>query len=136
MLFRSLAAHLAPGGLAVVDVVLPSPDELLAWDGRLSLEWTRSDPATGSLVSKLIAARWDNAARTVEVTQLFDALPPDGGPLERTARTDLLRIATAGELTLMAEAAGLTVESIDGGFELEPYDAGAARAVLVARQPG
>ncbi|HEY8819291.1 MAG TPA: class I SAM-dependent methyltransferase, partial [Candidatus Limnocylindrales bacterium] len=38
---RALADHLAPGGLAVVDVWLPDADDLGRFDGRIMLEWPR-----------------------------------------------------------------------------------------------
>ena len=40
----TMAAHLAPGGLAVVDVWLPDADDLARFDGRVILEWPRTDP--------------------------------------------------------------------------------------------
>ena len=47
---RTLADHLAPGGLAAVDVWLPDADDLARYDGRLGLEYTRRDPETGDVV--------------------------------------------------------------------------------------
>ena len=43
-----MARHLRPGGIAVVDVWLPSADELARYDGRLGLEYVRTDPETGA----------------------------------------------------------------------------------------
>ena len=48
----TLAAHLAPGGLAVVDAWLTDADDLSRYDGRLSLEWVREEPGTGRTVTK------------------------------------------------------------------------------------
>ena len=48
----TLADHLAPGGLAVVDVWLPDAEDLARFDGRVILEWPRRDPETGELVTK------------------------------------------------------------------------------------
>ena len=42
--FRTMADHLAPGGLAVVDVWLPDADDLARFDGRLILEYDRDGP--------------------------------------------------------------------------------------------
>ena len=42
-----LADHLAPGGLAVVDIWLPDAEDLARFDGRVILEWPRLDPETG-----------------------------------------------------------------------------------------
>jgi hypothetical protein len=119
----------------VVDVIAPSPDEVAAWDGRVTLEWVRDDPLNGDQVTKLMSARYDGSDRTVEVTQVFDATPAAGGPVHRSVRSDRLRIPTAGELRLMALAAGLEVEAIVGDPELGPADAGAPRAILIARRP-
>src|SRR4029079_12665510 len=52
----SLASHLAPGGLAVVDVWLPDAEDLARYDGRLGLEYTRRDPDSGNVVVKLASA--------------------------------------------------------------------------------
>ena len=40
----TLAAHLAPGGLAIVDAWLPDAEDLARYDGRLVLEWVRERP--------------------------------------------------------------------------------------------
>jgi ubiquinone/menaquinone biosynthesis C-methylase UbiE len=55
----SMARLLAPGGVAVVDAWQPSPTDLVAFDGRLSLEWLRTDPETGREVTKTVAAWFD-----------------------------------------------------------------------------
>ena len=41
---QTIAAHLSPTGRAVVDVWLPSADDLVAYDGRFELAWRRIDP--------------------------------------------------------------------------------------------
>ena len=60
---RTLADHLAPGGLAVVDVWLPDAEDLARFDGRISLEWPRLDPETGAIVTKAASAQHDAAVR-------------------------------------------------------------------------
>jgi SAM-dependent methyltransferase len=131
--FRTIVAHLEPGGLAVVDVFLPDADDLALYDGRLLLEWVRDDDETGERVMKLVSARHDAATATVELTQVFDAIPPEGGPVSRTVRVDRLRLVSARELVLLAEAAGLVVESLAGDHQATPFGTGAERAVLTAR---
>src|SRR4029077_545947 len=59
---EAMANLLAPGGLAVVDAWQPSPTDLVAFDGRLSLEWLRTDPQTGRQVNKTGRA-WLGPAR-------------------------------------------------------------------------
>jgi len=131
----SMSALLAFGGLAVVDAWQPSPTDLVAYDGRLSLEWHRTDPETGDEVTKTVVAWYDAAHRLVTLTTIFEAGPQGSAPA-RWIRTDALRLITADELVAFAEEAGLLVEQLGGDYELEPYGPGSERAVLVARKKG
>ena len=131
----TLAAHLAPGGLAVLDAWLPDADDLSRYDGRLVLEWVREDPATGRTVTKTGSALFDPSTGLVRLTTMFEEGHPGEAP-RRWVRVDRLRLARPDDLVAFAEAAGLVVETLAGGYELEPLAAGAERVVLVARRPG
>ncbi|MFN8630269.1 MAG: methyltransferase domain-containing protein [Chloroflexota bacterium] len=131
---KTLAAHLAPGGLAVLDVWLPDADDLARYDGRLILEWVRDDPETGHTVTKSGAAEYDAATGVVRLTTIFESGLPGEAPA-RWVRTDRLRLVGPDELAAVAEAAGLEVEELAGDYDLEPLGPGAERAVLVARKP-
>jgi SAM-dependent methyltransferase len=131
--FRTIAAHLRPDGLAVVDVLLPHAQDLALYDGRLQVEWVRQDPETGDQVVKSTSARHDAATATVVLTQIFDASPAAGGTVRRVLRVDTLRLVGARELTLLAEAAGLVIEQLAGDHQLTPLGAGDDRAVVLAR---
>lgn len=130
---RTMRIHLRPGGLAVVDIILPDADEQASWDGRLQLEWTRRDPQSGDLVTKLISARLDPGARSVTLTQLFDVTPPAGGELRRLSRVDTLRLVDAAELRSLARRAGFAEVSLKGDHRLRPLDAGSHRAIMLGR---
>lgn len=130
----SLAAHLAPGGLAVLDAWLPDAGDLSRYDGRLILEWVREDPGTGRVVTKTGSAEYDAATGVVRLTAIFEAGVP-GDPPVRWVRADRLRLAGPDDLVGFVEAAGLEVETLAGGYGLEPLAAGAERVVLVARRP-
>ncbi len=130
---RTLAAHLRPDGLAVVDIWLPGPEDLAIYDGRLLLEWIRDDPETGERIVKFDSARFDSATATVVLNQLFDASSPDGGALRRTVRSDRLRLVGAHELVRMAEDAGLAVEELAGDYRMGSFGPGDERVILVGR---
>ena len=130
---RTLAAHLAPGGIAVVDVWLPDTDDLARFDGRLILEYERTDPDTGHQVTKVAAARHDPAMAVVDLTSIYHEGPPGEPPL-RWIRRDALRLVGADELRAMAEDAGLEVEQLAGGYDLDPLGPGSERAILIARK--
>lgn len=130
----TLAAHLAPGGLAVVDAWLPDAEDLARYDGRVILEWVREEPGTGRTVTKTGSARHEAATGVVRLTTIFDAGLP-GGPPVRWVRGDRLRLVGPEELAAFAEAAGLEVEVLAGDYDLEPLAGGSDRVVLVARRP-
>ena len=130
---RSLARHLRPDGLAVVDVWLPGPGDLAVYDGRLMLEWVRDDEPRAERVSKTGSATYDAVTGAIQLDAIFDAWPVDGGPVRRISRADRLRLVTATELVRMANDAGLEVEELAGDYDLTPFGVGAERLVLVGR---
>lgn len=130
---RTLADHLAPGGLAAVDLWLPDGDDLGRYDGRLILEWIRPDPTTGALVTKTGSAIHDSAGGTIVLTSIFDEAT-QGGPATRWIRQDRLRLVSADELSAFADDAGLRVELVAGGYDLGPIGPGSERAVLIAER--
>jgi SAM-dependent methyltransferase len=129
---RAMARHLRGDGLAVVDVWLPPVDDLAAYDGRLLVEWTRSDEETGERVSKSSSATFEAATSAVELLTFFDAWPVGGGALRRVERLDRLRLVGADELLRMAGEAGLAPERLAGDHQMSPFGPGAERALLVA----
>ena len=131
---RTLADHLGPGGIAVVDIWLPDTDDLARFDGRLIFEYERTDPETGATVTKIAAARHDPTTAVIDLTSIFEEGRP-GEPAVRWIRHDALRLIGADELRAMAEDAGLEVEVIGGDYDLDPIRPGSERAILVARRP-
>jgi SAM-dependent methyltransferase len=131
----TMAAHLAPGGIAAVDVWLPDADDLGRYDGRIVLEYPRVDPETDHLVTKAASAVHDAATGTVRLMAIYEE-GPQGQPPARWLRQDQLRLVSADDLSDFARAAGLTVELLAGGYDLAPLAPGAERAVLIAVKPG
>lgn len=129
----TLAGHLAPGGIAALDIWLPEPDDLARFDGRLVLDYVRTDPATGSRVTKITGARFDPARASVELTVIYEE-GTDGMPPVRWVRQDTLRLVGTDELQAMVERAGLVIEEIAGDHDLRPLGPGSERVVVVARR--
>lgn len=131
---HTLAHHLAPGGIAVVDTWLPGSDDLARFDGRVGLEYVRRDPDTGWMVTKLASAGLDAPAQSVDLVTIFEEGPP-GDPARRWVRQDRLRMVSVDELTGFAEDAGLIVEEVAGDYGLTPIGPESERAILIARRP-
>jgi SAM-dependent methyltransferase len=130
----TLAAHLATGGLAVVDAWLPDADDLARYDGRLVLEWVRGDPGSGRIVTKTCSAIYDATTASVVLTTIFDEGHAGESPV-RWVRVDRLRLVSPDELVSFAEAAGLVVETLAGDYDMNDLEPGAERVVMVARKP-
>jgi SAM-dependent methyltransferase len=133
--FRTMARHLAPWGLAAVDVWLPDADDLARFDGRMILEYVRHDPETGHQVTKVAAAQHDASTGIVSQATVFE----EGGQGEtavRWVRRDVMRLVSADELSDFATGAGLEVETVAGDYDLGPLGSGGDRAIVVARKPG
>lgn len=128
---RTLADHLAPGGVAAVDVWLPDAEDLSRFDGRIVLEWARHDPETGELVTKAGSAIHDASAGTIALTSLFEA-SRQGEPTRRWVRSDRLRLVSADELVDLMEDAGLVVEQVAGDYELGHLGPSTERAIVIA----
>lgn len=131
--FETLARHLAPDGLAVVDVWLPSADELARYDSRLGLEYVRHDPDSGMLVAKTASALHEPAAARVQLTAIYDE-GEQGRPWRRWVRQDWLSLLGAVELRGLAESAGLEAEVVAGNYDLDPIGPYDERAIVVARR--
>ena len=124
---RALATtrnHLAAGGRAVIDVWLPTQDDLTLYDGREVLEWVRTDPDTGERVAKTSSALYDPATNTALLTSTFDGE-------RRTTRADKITFVGARELIEMVAIAGLEPEVIAGDYDLRPWSEASERVVLV-----
>jgi SAM-dependent methyltransferase len=129
----TMRSHLREGGMAVVDVVNPDDDEIATYDGRLQLEWVREDPSRAELVTKLMSARLDVDARTVLLTQLFDAAPTRGGAVRRTVREDALHLVPPSHLRRLALRAGFARADLRGDHRLTRHRPGSPRALLIGR---
>jgi SAM-dependent methyltransferase len=129
---RVMAAHLAPGGRAVIDVWLPTPEDLELYDGRLLLDWVRVDDATGEWVAKSTAASYSPATAEAKIDTFFDSWV-NGDEIHRIHRSDTIRFVTAAELVTMAEAAGLQPQIIAGDHALTEFGPDSERIVLICR---
>lgn len=132
---RTLARYLAPGGIAALDVWLPDAEDLARFDGRILLEYPREEPGTGRLVTKATSAAYDATSGTIRLSAIYEE-GRQGEPAVRWYREDLLRLVPADELRWFLEEAGLEIELVAGGYDLEPLGPGSDRAIALGRRPG
>jgi SAM-dependent methyltransferase len=128
----SLARHLRPGGIGVVDVELPDAAEVASWDGRLVLDWIRADhEAPGTSVSRMSSARHDAVSSSTQLSVIYDATDASGA-VRRVSRTDRLYLLTVQQIEGAARSAGLEVELLAGDHQATPLGPFSPRVVLIA----
>ena len=129
----SIRRHLAPEGLAAVDVEAPLPDDFTPGPQPLIEHWTREwrprDGASPLIVSKLVNVEAHPALGRRTVTWHFDVQGLEA-PLHRVTTRFDLRTITYGELELAGRLSGLEVYAAWGDYEMTPFRDGAERLVV------
>ena len=127
---RSIARHLTPDGRFVAELrSLTAID----WDPEPTLlyEWTKPDPATGELVTKL-RSQAASAARQVTVdTVFFDRVKADG-TIRRRQIEVAMRAIGRYEIEFLLQTAGLRLADVYGDTDLSPYTDASDRMIIVA----
>ena len=129
---RTLADHLRPGGLLLLDLFNPDPHELIADEGVL-VHAKNFTSSSGAEVQKWVLRRSDFAAQTHFVEFVYDQIGPD-----RLLRRDVLpftmRWVYRFELELLLEQAGFVLEGLFGSYDLDDFTSGSDRLIAVARR--
>jgi hypothetical protein len=130
---KCAAQSLAPRGIFAMSIRSPVTVE---WDevdapAPLLLDWTRTDPATGELVMKMVAAEAEPARMVRKLTYIYDRVRADG-QLRRHVFVTELRYSTQAEITLLLQQCGLRVTHVYGDYDLTPVGIG-DNLVFVAR---
>ena len=129
---RCIHRHLQPGGQLVVDVFHPDLQTLLESDGRLVSEGTVSDPETGHTIHRFYTRRLDLATQTQNITFILDETDLTG-TVRRTLFPFRMRFVYRYEMELLLHAAGFSLETVYGSYDLEPFDSSSEKMIFVAR---
>ncbi|MEP7158530.1 MAG: hypothetical protein ABI797_03825, partial [Chloroflexota bacterium] len=129
----TMARHLTDNGRAVIDVWLPTSDDLALYDGQTMLDWIRADDETGQRVAKSWSATHDPARNTASITTYFD-VGVDANASSRVVREDEIWFVGAEELIGLVRDAGLDPETVAGDYQLRPSTSQSERLVLICRR--
>ncbi len=121
---------LDPRGQFVLDLFNPTPEALRAFDGAVVAEasWELPD---GTRVDKISSRRHHPAEQRIETDLWYDLLAPDGG-LRRVRTSYPMRYLHRAELELLLELTGYAEWELYGGYELEPFEDGSDRLIVLA----
>jgi SAM-dependent methyltransferase len=128
-----ITRHLAPGGLAVIDVEAPHADDWSASPQPLVEHWTK--PWGDGQVTKLVTIDPRPSEGTRDITWHFDVTDADG-LLRRSTAMFTLRVLTPGELDLAGRVAGLRVAGMFGGYDFTPFVDGSPRLIVLYQAAG
>ncbi len=138
-LLDAMRRLLVPGGRLIVDLDLHGPRRLLDAAGQLLVQgiWPVEGMATDSnnvpivSVSHFVTCSAPPSDDILKVTHLYD-IQEATGILRRSICQMELALLTRGEVEVSLDRAGFVVERVYGGYDLEPYDNDASRAILLA----
>lgn len=128
---ETMAHHLAAGGVAVIDVESPVPDDFDPSPQPLIQHWTKE--WRGGRVTKLVSVDAIPSEGTKEVTWHYDITDAQGN-LRRLTSVFPLRTFTSPEVELAARIAGLRVAARFADYEFTPYHDGAERLVAILQR--
>jgi SAM-dependent methyltransferase len=142
-LLEAIRARLVPGGRLVIDLDLQGPRRLVEAPGQLWVQgiWpVDHDPGARDgeqavLLSHFVSGAAAPAGDVVVITHFYDAQDRDG-LVRRMISSMRLALLTRGEIEITLDRAGYAVEAVYGTYELDPYEAGSARAIVVAHTHG
>ena len=132
---RAWRDALLPGGLLVIDVFNPNPQQLLEADGRVEMQGRWFDPDTGATVMKHFTRTLDDALQLQHVLFIYDEVLPDG-TVRRTLAPFQARYLYRFEGELLLDKAGFTPEQVYGSYDLDPFTSESERMIFVARRRG
>jgi SAM-dependent methyltransferase len=127
---RHCAAHLAPGGLLVIDVLNPYDALGEAYRGQLIHQFTRRR-VDGSTVALASSSLVDATAQRIETYRQFDEWAP-GRPVTRSTFTLVTRFTYRYEMEHLLARAGLALLEAYGDYDASPWSDEAARLIVLA----
>jgi SAM-dependent methyltransferase len=132
---RCVRKHLAKGGVFVTEMRMLTAVDWSAEPSPLVAEWTRPDPQTGEMVTKMRGARASRSTQTTTDLLIFDRVAADGTVRRRTFEVRL-RVSGRYEMELALKAVGLRLNALYGDVGLSPFDDDSDRMIIVAEVEG
>jgi SAM-dependent methyltransferase len=132
---RCVRRHLAKGGVFVTEMRALTAVDWSAEPSPLVADWTRPDPRTGELVTKLRSARASRSTQTTTDVLIFDRVAADRTVRRRTFEVTL-RVSGRYEMELALREAGLRLSALYGDAGLSPFDDDSDRMIIVAQVEG
>jgi hypothetical protein len=89
------------------------------------------DPATGQAALLLLSRATDWGHQLQEITYLVDRTEPSG-VVQRAILPTTYRFIFRHEMQLLVKAGGFDLQEVYGSYDLEPFDTGSEKIIVVA----
>jgi SAM-dependent methyltransferase len=131
----TVAAHLRPGGLLVLDFLNPAPGWLLEPPGSLRQDLVQYVPEQGVTVARTEAVvSTDLAAQIRVIRSAYEIVAADGSVTKRFVEWPY-RYTYRFEAEHLLERAGFEIQAVYGGYRYELFTSESKSAVFLARLP-
>jgi SAM-dependent methyltransferase len=134
----AIRRHFTQQGLLIVDLFNPDPNS--PDDQRLVLHRVRPGApdrsgAHSQPVLQFTVRSIDWGSQLSSVTFIVDE-PDERGAIHRTVFPFEMRFLFRNEVELLMRQAGFAIEAVYGSYDLDPFDAGAEKMIVVAKPFG
>jgi SAM-dependent methyltransferase len=117
---RSVAAHLAPGGVFVAKLQSPRAVDWSGDSGEVQQQPSKVDPQSGETIMRFAARVAVPGRLSVHNTRMYDRIGADGA-VRRRVNEYTLKYTTLDELHLLIRAAGMRLLHVYGDYDLSPF---------------
>jgi ubiquinone/menaquinone biosynthesis C-methylase UbiE len=123
---------LAKDGRLFIDLINPFIIANSPNDHSLILENSFTDPESGSVILQLASHQLDNQKQHLIITWVYDASPPDGGPVQRTVAAAGYHYLFPHQLELLLQETGFRLANLVGDYDKSPFNEECERLLMTA----
>lgn len=129
----TLASHLRPSGIVILDLDLAGPRRLAETAGQMWWQGTWPISESSESLSHFVVGEHGATSGTVRVAHFYD-LHAQAGTVRRTTTTMELAVLTYGEVALGLLHGGFALADVYGSYDLAPFEDGSPRLLVLARK--
>jgi SAM-dependent methyltransferase len=131
--WRAAHGRLSPGGLFVVDIVMPDVASLThAEDGSTRIPDLDACGDDGRHLRRTVARRYDDVTQRLTMDFQYEVVEPDGSWYAYPS-TFVMYVYRAPELRQLFERTGFAIERLVGSYAGEPYTDDSRQLIALAR---
>lgn len=129
---QQVKKHLVGNGRLFIDLINPFAMAATPNDHAISLENSFTDPETGHTVLQMASSHLDEARQQLQITWIYDATPPGGGPVHRIIATADYHYLFPHQIELLLRETGFRLIHLAGDYDQSPFDEESERLLVTA----